>query len=600
MGRSVQVEILRNGRGGPPGDAWSWYEVPHFDRMDVSDVLKHIRDEIDPTLAFRYSCEEGKCGLCGVEVNGRSVLACKRIVAPGESLSLRPLPGLPVLKDLLVDRSGFDDQLAVHRSAVGGGRSDGSRDEEGLAAYIELSNCVECGVCTSACPARSAGVHGEIGPVGFLESVRVSLFEGGGPEPCGVGGDLFDCLECGQCEELCSRDVPVPSLVARARGAIRTRGGWPSGPREVIARLEEGEPLLARPGRAGTGDWLRKASDAVRACAGTPQAEVGVFVGCQFGLRSSLQHVPQRLIELLLAAGVDVAVLGDEERCCGHPCDGAGSPQGVRASARYHIDAFRRRSVETLVVGCPGCYRAWSVEYPRELGEPIGIEVVHVSVYLARLIAEGRLELAHPYGRSLVYHDPCELGRLSGVFDEPRALLDRVPASDRRRVERERGMGMCCGGGGLVPSTGGRVATDVSALRIEQLLATGAETIVTACPNCEFTLTSGMRAAGRNRPGGVVDLVEVIHASVFGADRQGRAKEYSERPQVARNGAECEGGAIGSRAEGEGGAGRGVESRVGACVRSLVGGGGRRRRDQRAARRRAGGDPPPAGGRDGE
>ncbi len=519
MTEPITVNVVRTPCQQASSGRVSCYTVPYFDRMDVVDVLKWIRDHLDPTLAFRHSCEEGKCGLCGIELNGRAVLACKRVVRPGETLSIGPLPGYAVVKDLIVDRSDFDRDVAAHRASLGVSEEPRTGGDEGdLETYIAISNCVECGVCTTTCPAQSAGVHPAAGPVGFLESVHAGIQGDGALNLSEIGSDLFRCLECGQCEEVCSRDVPVPHLVAQARSAIRGAGAWPAGPQSVIARLEQGETLLAGSRRRGTAGWLEQASPEVLACAEKRSARFAVFVGCQFGQRKRLQATPHRLVELLLAAGVDVAVLGEDEQCCGHPCDAVGGHSRILESAEQHIDAFACLDVETIIVGCPGCYRAWSYEFPRELGKPTGFDVVHASVFLQQLLADGKLELAHPFPHAVVYHDPCELGRMGRILDEPRAVLDRIPMIERRVLLREREMGACCGGGGLVPSTGGSFPAEVTARRIEDLVQTHADTIVTACPNCEFTLTSGLRAAGSERGIEVLDIVDVVYRSVFGEE----------------------------------------------------------------------------------
>ncbi len=514
---SVPVKIQRTAVDAKAPVRMERFEVPYFDQMDIIDVLRYIRDHIDPTLAFRYSCEEGKCGLCGVQVNDRPVLACKRVVSPGENLTIAPLAGFPVIKDLLVDRSAYDDEvLTQRRTAAGRGKKAQTTEEPSLDKYIALSNCVECGVCSSTCPAGLIGVHQQAGPVGFLESVRVA-FSDQLISPAG-SADLFNCLECGQCQELCSRDVAVPELVAQARNTVRNQKMWPKGTLDVVERVEQGEVLLARSVHKGTSGWLKKADGEVLDRIGKKDSEVGVYVGCQYGLRSNLQDVPNRLARLLLAAGVDFTILGPEEKCCGHPCNAVGSHTGVRRAAERNIEAFRKLNIKTLVVGCPGCYRAWSFEYPRELGGPTGLKVLHTSEFLCNLLKDGRLNQTYSDNRTIVYHDPCELGRLSQLYEPPRAVLDSIPEIRRKNLPREREMALCCGGGGLIPSTGDRITAQVSALRVEDVLETEADALVTACPNCELTLLTRLRSVGRSSKPVVQDIVDLVYTSVFGTD----------------------------------------------------------------------------------
>jgi len=103
----VRVSVSRHDPSCDASPRLELYQVPYFDHMDVIDVLRSIQEMFDPTLAFKYSCEEGKCGLCGVLVNGTPELACKRVVAPGEDLTIGPLPNFPLIKDLVVDREMY-------------------------------------------------------------------------------------------------------------------------------------------------------------------------------------------------------------------------------------------------------------------------------------------------------------------------------------------------------------------------------------------------------------------------------------------------------------------------------------------------------------
>lgn len=187
------------------------------------------------------------------------------------------------------------------------------------------------------------------------------------------------------------------------------------------------------------------------------------------------------------------------------------------AAARYHVDAFKSLGVRAVIAGCPGCYRAWSEEYPTALGHPTGIEAIHSSVFLSGLLAEGRLRPSHPYAHSIAYHDPCELGRLSGIYDPPRQLLDALPGVRRGSVRLEREMSRCCGGGGMAPSAGTSPTKEVRALRTAELLESGMEGIVTACPNCEATLAGELRGHGTGTTS-VLDIVDVLYACVFGEE----------------------------------------------------------------------------------
>ena len=162
----------------------------------------------------------------------------------------------------------------------------------------------------------------------------------------------------------------------------------------------------------------------------------------------------------------------------------------------YNTELFRRHNITTLVTSCPICLRVFREDYRLE-----GIEVLHHSEYLLRLLQAGRLQVAPTPAKRFTYHDPCELGRGSGIYDEPRAVIEAVgtlcePAETRAEA-------LCCGSSvaDLEITDGDQLslARDVAA----SLDRTGAETIVTACPLCK-------KAIGRGTTTPVLDLAEVV------------------------------------------------------------------------------------------
>ena len=494
------------------------YSVPYFDHMDVIDALRYIRDTLDPSLAFRYSCKEGKCGLCGVLINGVPALACKRVIQPGEQVTIEPLPGFPLIKDLVVDRTPYSEEVRDVQLTV----EQTSAHPRPIAAekrsdYLEITNCVECGVCSATCPSGLAGNHPIVGPVGFLQSVRAALFDEVTELSDEGGKDLFRCFECGQCSALCPREVAVQDLMARARGKAVAK--WPQGVSDVVRTLNTNHVLLSGRGVHGTSDWLRQADVRLHQQIGKTNRSIGLFVGCQFGTRTSLQHTPRHFAEMLLQAGIDFALLGPEEWCCGHPHYAAGCLEGVAEAARHNVQAFAECGVTTIVTGCPGCYRAWKHEYPQVVDQTLNYTVLHSSEFLLRLIAEGKLHLESQGSQQAAYHDPCELARLSGLFDPPRQVLDAVPDLEWTEPAKTGMNSLCCGGGGLTLAADPGLSAAVSRLRIEEIGELKVSELVTACPNCEFTLLKAGRSLRGDGGIPVLDLVDVVYASLTKAGR---------------------------------------------------------------------------------
>jgi len=156
---------------------------------------------------------------------------------------------------------------------------------------------------------------------------------------------------------------------------------------------------------------------------------------------------------------------------------------------------MRALGVPRVVMTCPSCYHMWHHFYPEVLGEPLGFEVVHATEVLRDLVVDGRLELTEPRRTGVVtYHDPCDLGRKSGIFDAPREVLHRVPGFTFVEMQQTREHALCCGGGGDLETFEPDLVQDVAARRIAQAAEVGAMFLVSACPQCVRTLSKAARA----------------------------------------------------------------------------------------------------------
>ncbi len=509
MSETVTLRVLRS--DPPPGSSepYSVYEIPHFPNMDVLDALRYVRENLDPSLGFRAACGEGKCGLCGVLVDGKPALACKKRLQADQKVTLDPLPGFPIVRDLFVDRTEYyAEERALLSSIESPEPPDGVVAEERHDDYVAFKDCTECSLCTASCPSAPALDHPHAGPPGFLQAVRAVLLEKRGT-PDG-GEELYRCFLCGQCVKVCPRDVPVTLLNRRARGAAAAAGLEPDELRTFLSRLVE-QRVVATAGGHGTAGWLRVAPAEVRERV-LVRAPLGLFVGCQFGLRSSRNRTPVRLAHLLLLAGVEFTLLGEEEWCCGHPHYLAGDPERMREFAQHNVAAFRRLGVREVIAACPGCYTAWASEYAEVLGEPTGIAAQHTSQALLRLLEEKRLFACGSGAERAVYHDPCELGRLNAVYDAPRQVL-RLAGATLVELGRSREGAHCCGAGGLTLAAAPEVARQATHHRLEEILKEEPGAIVTACPNCETTLETALRLLRRKVR--VLDIVDVLSEAVI-------------------------------------------------------------------------------------
>ncbi|MEM3486134.1 MAG: heterodisulfide reductase-related iron-sulfur binding cluster [Candidatus Methanomethyliaceae archaeon] len=503
----VKVRILRSSPSYPGTSWWAHYEVPYFSHMDIIDVLVYIQTNIDDSLAFQYSCKEGKCGLCGIRVNGEPVLACRRIVKPGEELNIEPLRVGPVLQDLLIDWNFIDHyRCAIAQSLESSGRLKTVSSRYDI--FLALSQCARCGVCFEVCPLFQSETA--LGPHAVHEACYSALCD----EVCLTQREaLFSCFICGACASICPQGVKMPELVIEARALVSQRHLQPVGITQIVKRVKDRGTLFSRPSVQGTAGWLDGAETWIKDRAKVCGTSVGLFIGCQYGLRPYLQQIPQKLCHLLQCAGIDFTFLGTDEICCGHPAYLAGARDVFAWCADKLVNEFAKLKVKTVVTLCPGCYRAWAVEYPKTL--PHDFTVLPISAFLLQLYENGRFPPTRYFNSSWVYHDPCELGRLSRFYEEARKLLATFTKTTGAVLERQMDKSLCCGGGGLVPFSLFGLAKRVAGLRLKELIDTTAAVIVTSCPTCKFMLTTAFETnKDVFEEKRVLDLIELIYESV--------------------------------------------------------------------------------------
>jgi Fe-S oxidoreductase len=216
---------------------------------------------------------------------------------------------------------------------------------------------------------------------------------------------------------------------------------------------------------------------------------------------------------VLKAAGVDFGVLGEAEPCCGDPARRAGYEFQFQISAEENIETFKNYSIKKIITSCPHCYNTLKNEYPLYGGD--FFEVVHYTEVLADLITRGKLKLTNKLTTLLTYHDPCYLSRYNEVFREPRRIIEGIPSAKFKEMERSKNTTFCCGGGGghmWIEEQHG--TTKINHVRMDEVIGTGAETVVTSCPYCLQMLEEGIEQKGVKESLKAKDLAEVVEAAM--------------------------------------------------------------------------------------
>ncbi|MGQ9522356.1 MAG: (Fe-S)-binding protein [Anaerolineae bacterium] len=354
-------------------------------------------------------------------------------------------------------------------------------------------HCIRCGHCLATCPTYRVTLNETDSPrarVALLRAMREGLLERPTDQ---TAAQYFRCLLCGACTFTCPSGVTVDRILELTRGEMASLGLLPQPLAALNARIRESHNISAEPPESR----LLWASNmpAPPTGIGRPQAEVVYFVGCVGALFPRSYGIPQSFVQILESAGVDYALLGTEEWCCGYPLAINGDLEGAREMMRHNLEAVRATGARVLVTTCPSCFHFWKHTYPVALEEDLGLEVRHATEFLADLLEAGRIPLRDDLPEQVVtYHDPCDLGRKSGVFDAPRRILRAIPGVTLVEMAENQGGSHCCGGGGNLESFNPDLGRAIAARRIRQAAETGASVVVSACQQCERTLTNAARA----------------------------------------------------------------------------------------------------------
>lgn len=355
-----------------------------------------------------------------------------------------------------------------------------------------LKSCYQCGLCTATCPWNLVRsfltrrlIHGaQLGLV-ELESE-----------------DVWLCATCGACVEQCPRGVEIIDIMRALR---RIGSQWTASPkslRTVMVSLGTvGNPMgEAREKRA---DWAKNLG--VKTFA--PGTEFLYFPCCTPAYDPQAKRIALATVNVLNKTGVDFAILGQEENCCGESARKAGEEELFQRLAQANLETFKRHSVTKVIVSSPHCYHTFKNEYPAIGGN---FEVLHTTQLLVELIENKRLKLKKPLLKKVAYHDPCYLGRHNKIYDQPRKVLESIPGLELVELADCREESVCCGGGGGRIWMETKKGERLSDLRIEQAIEVGAEVLAVSCPYCLINFADSLLTMNKKGVLQVRDISELV------------------------------------------------------------------------------------------
>jgi Fe-S oxidoreductase len=352
---------------------------------------------------------------------------------------------------------------------------------------------------------------------------------------------LWACTTCRACEEQCPVLITyVDKIVQMRRNLVMIRGeSFPAELNKPFQGMEtNGNPWnLSRVDRANWAEGLD-----VPTMAENPTAEVLYWVGCAASYDDRAKKTARATAELLKKAGVDFAILGEEENCTGDSARRAGNELLFLMLAEMNvatINGYKEQGgVKKILTTCPHCFNTLANEYPDFGGK---WEVVHHTDYLLELVARGKLKPKKSVKGRVVYHDSCYLGRYNDIYDSPREILKRIPGVELVEAEYwTRNKGLCCGAGGAQMWMEEQNKDRVNVKRTKQLLETGATTVASACPFCMTMLSDGIKDQEKEADVKNLDIVELLAMACATDEAPAKKSEPEEKGEPEEEKAEAE------------------------------------------------------------
>jgi Fe-S oxidoreductase len=242
-----------------------------------------------------------------------------------------------------------------------------------------------------------------------------------------------------------------------------------------------------------------------------PSFELLYWVGCAGSYDRRAQRVARAVVKLLKHAGVNFAILGNEEKCTGDSARRLGDEFLFQELAEANIATLAKYNVRRILTHCPHCLNSLLKDYPQFGGN---YTVVHHTEFLQQLLAEGRIAPGaerEAQGAPMTYHDPCYLARVNGIHQAPRDVLQAAGWSAAlREMPRHREKTFCCGAGGGRMWMEEEPQKRVCTVRAKEALGTGATTVAVGCPFCLTMLTDGV--AAQTDSAQVLDVAEILAA----------------------------------------------------------------------------------------
>ena len=392
-----------------------------------------------------------------------------------------------------------------------------SQNDYSIKEILQLDACSNCCVCADVCPAVSATEDGQLSGVYRLAELRKIMRSRSGilrrffgkkapawEQLKQFSQTVYRCTLCGRCQQTCPSGIMLRDLWLSLRQDLVHSAAYPKKV-DMIRENVAGSHNVFDEDNEERGDWVEDLRDPPEHGYVKDRADVVYFTGCVAAYFPMAQQIPLALSSVFDAAGVDFTLLAEEEWCCGFPLLGAGLRDNLKDLIAHNIEAVQAKGARRVVFACPSCYQMWREYYPHKF------EIYHVTQYIHQLITSGQLAL-NELDLTVTYHDPCDLGRGSREYDAPRRVIGAIRGVELVEMDHNREDCLCCGGGGNLEMIDGKLSGEIAKAKIDEVTATGAKAVVTACQQCVRTMNTYVR---RNKLTiEVMDIVQLVQKAL--------------------------------------------------------------------------------------
>ena len=333
----------------------------------------------------------------------------------------------------------------------------------------------------------------------------------------GLAEVIYQCTLCGACREVCNNpENPCMSNPAREsiddhveiwealRADLVDAGMAPLGRHKEIFAHEAKEHNPYFENHNDRLIWIPKDFELL-----PKGGDALFFVGCTSAYR--LNEISKSFLEIANKAGIHLSITADEW-CCGSINLRSGVEDLFKELVEHNKDVFEKADVEKIVVTCAGCYKTLKYDYPKYV-EDWDFEVLHAIELVDQLINQGKIKISNKVKGKITYHDPCHLGRHSGIYNAPRNVINAIKQDEFIEMRRNRKYSYCCGAGGGLKSGFPDLAIEIAVDRIREAEETSADILTTTCPFCLNNLLDAAKEV--NSKIKVIELLELVNQAIY-------------------------------------------------------------------------------------